>query len=248
MADRGALRGGKFGFIPFRRSARDRPIKARGDTVTTPDDSFAPRSAEPSWQQRWASASSLIQALTDPDYGVEDLMVLSGAHTPAWIDQLLIPPHWQRLDLPETEVRVAPERVLVRGPHIGGGWEATDTLEVYGYTSRPALSVVLGSTTRTLRDLDATDLTTRVLAIPATVGLAAERSTATLTIEGRRIWTQLTHYVAGSDEPLAGRLIVHSLHADTDRLPAYGDDLAVLTRTVQDAFTAMFATPGDGNG
>jgi hypothetical protein len=214
--------------------------------MTTPRDPTPARAEERS-QQRWASSSSLVEAMTDEDYGVTDLMALTGASTPAWIHGLPVPRHWYPLELPEAKVAVPPARVLVRGPRTAGGWEATDTLSVYGFTGCPAFSIVLDSTARSLHELAAQDIATRMLAIPSGPGLAAERSTATLAVEGRRIWVQLTNYLAGSDHTHAGRLIVHSVYIDAERLSELADDVRGLTHTIQDRFLAL-VTPHEGNG
>ncbi|WP_131536406.1 hypothetical protein [Mycolicibacterium aromaticivorans] len=203
-------------------------------------------SPDRSWQ-RWAVASSLVEALADEDWGVDDLVALTGAYTPGWVHRLPAPAHWQRLDFPDAESVVAPARVLVWGPRGGGGWEATDTLQVYGYTGIPSFGDVLGSTARSLDDLDAHDMRTGLLAMPSVPGVAAERSTAVLTVAGRRILTQLTNYVAASTTPHAGRLIVHSLSVAAGH-PELAEDLTALTRSVQEAFTALVAAEARGVG
>jgi hypothetical protein len=215
--------------------------------MTIPKGSAPGSPVEHGSGQHWAS-TSLLEAFADEFNGVEDLVALTGAHVPAWVDALPVPPHWQRVDLPETEVAVAPARVAVWGSRAEGGWEATDTLEVYAFTGRPAFSVVLGSTARVLGYLGACDITTRMLAVPATVGVAAERSSAVVAVGDRRIWTQLTHYVAGSGVPRAGRLVVHGLYVAADREPTLAPDITVLTESVQDTFVALFTTPGPGGG
>lgn len=202
--------------------------------------------ADPSWQ-RWASASSLLDNLADESFGVKDLVALTGEHTPGWVHQLAVPPNWQRVDIPDTApASLRPARTLARGPRADGGWEATDTVEVYGYTGFPLFGDVYNSTARTLRDLDAHDLQTRMLAVPAGPGVAAERSTALLEVEGRQVWIQLTNYVAGSDVPHAGRLIVHSLYIAGPVHLRLIDDIAVLTDTVHQMFTAL-VTHGSGS-
>lgn len=214
--------------------------------MTTPRDS-TPAQAEERFQQRWAAASSLVEAMTDVDYGVIDLTALTGVSTPAWVRELPVPRQWYPLELPEAMVAVPPARVLVRGPRTAGGWEATDTLSVYGFTGCPAFSIVLDSTARSLHELAAQDIVTRMLAIPTGPGLAAERSTATLAVDGRRIWVQLTNYLAGSDQPHAGRLIVHSVYVDAEGLSELADDVRGLTQTIQDRFTNL-VTPHEGSG
>lgn len=203
------------------------------------------RDAGDRWWRRWAVASSLVASLADEDFGVEDLVALTGVDTPAWVHRLAVPPHWQRVDVPDAESVVAPARLLVWGPRPDGGWDAADTVQVYGYTGIPAFGDVLDSTARSLRDLNVRELRTGLVAMPSVPGVAAERSTAVMTIEGRRIWTQLTNYVAGSTERHAGRLIVHSLAVAAGH-PELAADLTALTRSVQDAVTASL-TPDDGN-
>lgn len=206
-----------------------------------------PRASHDRSWQRWAVASSLVEALADEDWGVDDLVALTGAHTPAWVQRLPVPERWQRLDFSDAESVVAPARVLVWGPRVGGGWEATDTLQVYGYTGVPSFGDVLGSTARSLGDLDAHDVRTGLLAMPSVPGVAAERSTAVLTVAGRRIWTQLTNYVAASTTPHTGRLIVHSLSVGAGH-PELAEDLTTLTRSVQEAFAAVVAAEDRGVG
>ena len=214
--------------------------------MTAPHDFTGARSEDRS-PRRWAAPSSLVEAMADKDYGVTDLAALTGADTPAWIHELPVPRHWHPLDIPDTELAAPPARVLVRGPPTAGGWEATDTLSVYGFTGRPAFSIVPDSTARSLHELAAQDIATRMLAVPPVPGLAAERSTATLIVEGRRIWVQLTNYLAGSDQPHAGRLIVHSVYIDAERLSAFADDVRCLTQPIQDRFTAL-VTQHEGSG
>jgi hypothetical protein len=199
--------------------------------------------SDPSWQ-RWAGASSLLDNLADESLGVKDLVALTGEHTPGWVHQLAVPPNWQQADIPDTETAsLRPARTLVWGARADGGWEATDTIQVYGYTGLPLFGDVYNSTARTLHDLDAHDLQTHMLAVPAGPGIAAERSTALLAMDDRQIWIQLTNYVAGSHEPHAGRLIVHSLYIAEQVHSQLIDDIAVLTDTVHHAFTTL-ATHG----
>jgi hypothetical protein len=202
-----------------------------------------PQAADQSWQ-RWAAASSLLDALADEVCGVDDLVALTGTDTPGWVNQLASPPHWRQVDLPDSErVIVAPARTLVWGPSSDGGWDGVDTVEVYAYTGLPSFGDVLESTARSLRDLDAQGVRTRMLAMPAIPGVAAERSTGLVAVDGRRIWIQLTNYVAGSNHPHAGLLIVHTLYVAERVRQELATDIAVLTGTVQDTFVVL-ATAG----
>lgn len=194
------------------------------------------------------TASSLLDALADDVFGVDDLVALTGADTPGWVNQLAAPPRWRRVDVPDSErVIVAPARTLVWGPRSDGGWDAVDTVEVYGYTGLPSFGDVLDSTAHSLRDLNAQEVRTRMLAMPAFPGVAAERSTGLVAMDGRRIWIQLTNYVAGSDDPHAGLLIVHSLYVAERVHPELASDITLLTGTVQDAFVVL-ATSRHGGG
>lgn len=199
---------------------------------------WQPQSADQSWQ-RWAVASSLLDALADRVYGVDDLVALAGSNTPDWVRELAAPPQWHQVDLPAAPTGVAPARTLVWGPRADGGCDAADTVEVYGYTGLPSFGDVFNSTARSLRDLDVQDLRTRMLAVPAIAGVAAERSTGLVTMDERRIWIQLSNYVAGSSAPHSGRLIVHSLYVVERFHHQLNDDIAVLTATIQDTFTAL---------
>ena len=216
-------------------------------TATSPTPG-RPQSAGQS-SQRWPVASSLLDALAYEVFGVDDLVALTGADTPGWVKQLAAPPHWREVDVPDSErVIVAPARALVWGPRSDGGWDAVDTVEVYAYTGLPSFGDVLGSTARSLRDLDAQDLSTRMLAMSAIPGVAAERSTGLVTVDDRRIWIQLTNYIAGSNEPHAGLLIVHTLYVAERFRQELVNDVALLTGAVQDTFIAVVnARQGDGS-
>ena len=204
-----------------------------------------PQAADQSWQ-RWAVASSLLDALTDEVCGVDDLVAITGPDTPGWVNQLASPPHWRQVVVPDSErVIVAPARTLVWGPSSDGGWDGADTIEVYAYTGQPSFGDVFESTARSLRDLDAQGVRTCMVAMPAIPGVAAERSTGLLTMDGRRIWIQLTNYVAGSNQPHAGLLIVHTLYVAERVRPELANDIAVLTGTVQYTFSVL-ATAGHG--
>ena len=188
-----------------------------------------------------------MEALADEVYGVDDLVALTGTHTPGWVHQLPVPAHWQRLNLTDPESVVAPAQMLVWRARPDGGWEATDTLQVYGYTGIPSFGDVWGSTARSLADLDAHDVRTGLVAVPSLPGVAAERSTAVLTVAGRRIWTQLTNYVAGSTTPHAGRLVVHSLNVAAGH-PELADDLTTLTRSVEETFASLVEAEAAASG
>ena len=189
-------------------------------------------------------ATSLLEALTDEFRGVKDLAALTGPHTPHWVGGLAVPPHWHHLTVTDAQVLLSPARVLGWQPRPDHEWEATDTVEVYSYTGIPVFDDVYHSTASTLDDLDARDLRTQLLAMPARTGVLAERSTALVAVEGRPIWTQLTHYVAGSEQPHAGRLIVHTLYAAEHYHRELTSDIAILTASVYDTVTNMLTARG----
>ena len=190
----------------------------------------------------------LLEALADSWRGVEDLTALTGPHTPAWVGELAVPSQWQPLAPSGEQALMFPARVLGRGPRPGRGWEATDTVEVYSFTDIVCFGDIFNSTARSLHDLSAGDVHTRMLAMPAITAVATERSTALLAIAGQPMWTQLTHYVAGSKTPHAGRLIVHTVSVAEPYRAELDEDIALLTSALQDAFTALLASGRDLTG
>lgn len=94
-----------------------------------------------------------------------DVTPLVDAGAPEWLQHLDIPPGWRRIE-PLAGQRDALARLLVAGPRPDGGWEAAETLRVVAYTGYAAFHDVADNAARTLRDLGASAISSRLLRIP----------------------------------------------------------------------------------
>ena len=70
----------------------------------------------------------------------------------------------------------------------------------------------------------------------------ALRSSATALIGERRVWVQQSNYVAGSEQPHAGRLIVHSVFVDPTCRDRLAGDIAEMNDAVYQGFVATLTT------
>jgi hypothetical protein len=200
--------------------------------------------ALPEWQS--SAASSMVDVLTEDKWTeIEDVVALSGDRTPGWLQRLGIPQGWQLVALPDNpEVRLA--RLAVYGERGDGGWEAAETISVFGYTGWPMFSEVLDKAAATLRALGTRDIVTKLLPIPSRQWTAAVRSSGIALIGGRPVWAlqsnpvwvQQSSFVAGSDQPHAGRLIVHSVFVDGECRPRLGSEIVRLSDAVYQEFIA----------
>lgn len=186
------------------------------------------------------TASSLVDVLI-ADEDITDVVTLTGAHLPQGLQQLDHPAGWQ-LVAPPDDPAVPLARIAVYGPRVDGGSQAAETLSVFGYTGWPYFDELVRHADRTLRDLDATDVTTRVLAIRPTRWAAALRSSGTVVIGGRQLWMQQSNYVAGSDQPHAGRLTIHTVFVNTQYRAQLAGDITEMSDAVQQWFIASIAS------
>lgn len=195
--------------------------------------------SSPSPQGPPLSASSLVDVLVE-DEDIDDVGALSGAQVPGWMQQLGIPRGWQLVKLSDNP-QVPLARMLVHGPRDDGGWDATETIIVFGYTGWPAFYEVYRNAAGTLRAFDATDIVTKVLPIPPRQWAAALRSSGTALIGERSVWTQQSNYVAGSERPRAGRLIVHSVFVDAASHARLAEDIVQLSNAMYQGFVAALS-------
>jgi hypothetical protein len=192
--------------------------------------------SSPSPRWRPLPTSSLVDTLRE-DKDIDDIDALSGAEIPEWLQRLSIPTNWQLLGLPDIpDQQVA--RMAVCGPLGNGEWEAAETISVFGYTGWPTFYDVLHNADCTLRDLNATGIAVQVLPVPPIPWTAAVHSRGIALIGDRSVWVQLSNYVAGSEQPHAGRLIVHSLFVDTECVPRLIQDVIQLSDAVYQGFIA----------
>ena len=162
----------------------------------------------------------------------DDFTALPIARFPDWLTALALPASWIEVDA-DKSVRAA-----VRGPRPDGGFDASATLEVYGFTDVPTYDSVRFYADRALRVAHAQGIASRVLTTPARPGAVAVRAVGVVTTDGVPVWTQHSFYLAAADDPHAGRLIVQGLFAATDRRNLYADELTALTDDLYAGFVA----------
>lgn len=180
---------------------------------------------------RLMAASSLVDVL-NADEEIVDLVALDAAAAPQWVRQLPIPAGWQPAQIGGAAVA----RIAVSGPRADGGWDASETVSVWEFTGWPGFRDVMSKASGTLRDLHATDVSMRVLPVPSRTWTAAVRSSGTFELGGRAVWAQQSNYVAGSDQPRAGRLIIHNIFVDDNHRPRFADDVAALSEAMYQGF------------
>jgi hypothetical protein len=189
-------------------------------------------SPSPRWQP--LPSSSIVDALYE-DEDIEDIVALTGDAAPEWLRDLAIPTNWQLLGLP-----AGPEQALARmavfGPLGNGEWEAADTINVTGFTGWPAFYDVYHSADSVLRALDSRHIAVKVLPVPPVQWTAAVRSSGTALLGDRSVWLQQSHYIAGSDEPRASRLTVHTILADSARQEQLAENIIQLSDEVYHSF------------
>jgi hypothetical protein len=185
------------------------------------------------------AALSVVDVLL-ADEEIEDVGALTGAQVPEWLHRLDTPQGWQLVELSD-KPHVPLARMAVYGPRDDGGWEAAETISVFGYTGWPMFYEVLRNTAGTLRALDAAGIVTRVLPVPPIQWTVAARSCGTVLMGGRDAWTQQSSYAAGSEQPHAGRLIVHSIFAEAACRARLAGDIARLSDTVYQGFIATLS-------
>jgi hypothetical protein len=185
------------------------------------------------------TVSSLVDVLTAVEE-IEDVGALTGAHAPEWLQRLDIPKGWRLIGLADNP-QVPLARLVLRGPLDDGSWEGTETISVFGYTGWPTFYGVLSNAAGTLRCLGATNIVTKVLPIPPTRWTAALRSSGAALIGDRRVWMQQSNYVAGSDKPHAGRLLVHSIFVDARCRARLAKDITQMSDAVHQGFVATLS-------
>lgn len=196
----------------------------------------------PEWQS--GAASSMKGLLTENEWTeIEDVVALSGDRLPEWLQRLGFPQSWHPVTLPD-HVEVPLARAAVHGKRGDGGWEAAETISVFGYTGWPMFSDVVEKSADALRALGASGVVTKMLPVPPRRWTAAVRSTGIALIDGRPVWAkesnsawvQQSSYVAGSDDPHAGRLIVHSLFIGPRYRAGLSEEIAHLSEAVYQGF------------
>jgi hypothetical protein len=184
--------------------------------------------------------SSFVDTLSE-DEDIEDVVALSGVAAPEWLQPLSIPANWQQLSVPETPPQ-AVVRMVVFGPLGNGEWQAADTINVTGFTGWPTFYQVYRNADRVLRGLNSSNIAVKVLPVPPIQWTAATRSSGTAIVGDRSVWIQESHYIAGSDQPHASRLIVHSIVVDSASLERLAENITHLSDEVYQGFINALTT------
>jgi hypothetical protein len=182
---------------------------------------------------------SLVDVLIEDEY-IDDVAALSAVQVPEWLKRLGVPRGWE-LSPPADSTNTPWALVAVTGPRGSGEWDAAETISVFGYTGRPLFSDVFHNADRMLRGMNASDIAVKVLPIPPIQWTAAVRSSGIAHVGDRSVWVQQSNYVAGSDQPHAGRLIVHSLFVETASHARLSDDIREASDAVYEGFVAALA-------
>ena len=127
------------------------------------------------------------------------------------------------------------------GTQPDGGWDACETVAVFGFTGFIPCQMILQSCDCTLRKLDAVDIQTNALPIATDDGACAVRSSGFFSVAGLRIWAQYSYYVLGSEVPGQGRIVQQCLFVESGRLSSLTEDVAQLGDVMYTAFSRIFA-------
>lgn len=196
-------------------------------------------SASPTGPMHEPLPPSLVDVLIEDEY-IDDVAALPAVEIPEWLKRLGVPRGWE-LSPPADGTNAPWALVAVTGPRGGGEWDAAETISVFGYTGRPLFSDVFHNADRMLRGMNASDIAVKVLPIPRVQWTAAVRSSGIAHVGDRSVWVQQSNYVAGSDQPHSGRLIVHSLFVETASQARLSDDIREASDAVYEGFVAGLA-------
>jgi hypothetical protein len=180
--------------------------------------------------RRLAAATSLTDAFAGH---VDDLTTLPVDDIP-WLSGLSVPPDWQLALSPDRRLRVA---VYGRVPR--GGWQACQTIAMFGFTGAIGAREVVDNAERMLGDLGAARVRSHTPALP---GVAAARSSGRFAVAGRSMWARFATYAVGSADPGQGRLVAHSAFVDADSYFQMGADVGALTTAIESAVVVMAGT------
>jgi len=189
---------------------------------------------------RLANVSSMVDVLLSQDgiYDedeIHDFRPLTGDSVPQWVRRLYVPEGWRVPDLPPDQA-AAVTRLAVAGPRPDGSFEATETLSVFGYTGWVGFDEVVSGADRSLQDLDADHITTRVLRLPPVKWAVAVQAEGVAMLGGRRMWMRQSNYLAGSMLPHNGRLFVHSVMVDDAVRQRWAGDVDLLCEAIHQGF------------
>lgn len=162
---------------------------------------------------------------------LHDMLELTADGLPQPLSAVGAPPGWRLAHLAGDPA--PPARMLVYGQRADGSWDACDTIRAFTFTGHLDPDLVRANADATLRSLAGEHITAGALAAPA--GAPAVRARGYLTA-GRRLWAQISTYVANPAPQQRGLIVEHTVMADAGAAVARGDDITRLSDAVHHAF------------
>jgi hypothetical protein len=187
-----------------------------------------------------AAVSSVVEIVSRH---VTDLAPAPTEEFAKWVPGLNTPAGWQIGHAANNPV--LPTRVAVCGRDSGAGWDGCDVINAFRFTGIPPESQIRDNADCTLRDLNASSITSYALAASSQPHIVAVRSSGYFDLVGRRIWGQYSTYLRGAETQGEGILIEHCIFVDSDSRARLRDDVTELSDTVHEAFLAMIDTVDD---
>lgn len=169
--------------------------------------------------------------------GIADLTVLSAAQVPGWLARASLPAGWRVGHYLGSEPN-QPWRIAVRDPRPGDGWDACETITVWGFTGSPTTLDVRYYCESTMGGLDAEDIVVIEVETPAVPGVCAVSGGGYFDVGERTVRGQHNFFVMGSQAPGQGRLVQQCLYVDPERASAIEADLALLGDSTHKAFVS----------
>ncbi len=175
--------------------------------------------------QRLTSARSPVLSVATK---LPSFRLITDSEIPPWLAELPVPAGW-RVGRYQGHGLV-PWRVAVTGPHPDGSWDACETISAYVFDGMITAEDLQSDADVTLRDLDATDITTAVLQDDRGVAVS---SSGLLAAGG--VWIRAEHTFLATEN-----MLVHqSIFVDADAERHLAPTLHELGRSLRAAFSSQ---------
>ncbi len=137
---------------------------------------------------------------------------------PGWVKEIGVPPGWLVGRYTGSDVQ-RPWRVSVCGAQGDGGWDACETVTVFGFTGELAAGALQRRAEDALRSQGGLEIASTIVVADEKSRACAIRCSGYLTAGGLLIWTMQSYYSVSSESPGEGRLIEHCLFAEASARP-----------------------------
>jgi hypothetical protein len=158
---------------------------------------------------------------------IVDLTALPATAAPDLLTRVGLPAGW-RVGRYIGDDPTEPWRVAVRGGRPDGGWDACETITVFGFTGYAASQDVWRMCEDSLRALNAENVVIVEIDAPLAPGVSVVSGSGQFQVEDRAIRGQFNYYAAGSPRPGQGRVIQQCLYVDASRRAEFEVALAQL--------------------